>query len=144
MKLEGSIELGATPEVAFDHLHDPAMLARCIPGCDDIERQADGSYRARMSAGIGAVRGRFEGTVALTDIDRPRSYTMALDGISRVGHVRGSAVIRLEATQGGTRVLWRGSGQVSGLIAAVGSRLVEVAARKLVGMFFERLAAEVG
>jgi carbon monoxide dehydrogenase subunit G len=60
------------------------------------------------------------------------------------GFVRGTANIRLAAEPPGTRVASDVDVQVGGLVAAVGSRLIDTAARKLADDFFQHLAAEIG
>ena len=143
MKLVGSIELAEPPEQVFDQLLDPQLLARCIPGCRRMDEVSPGVYETEIEAGVGAVKGSFAGRVTLSDVERFRGYSIAVEGKSTVGYVRGAATVRLEANDGGTRVHYDGKAQVSGLIAAVGGRLLDAAAQKVARDFFERLAAEV-
>ena len=65
-----------------------------------------------------------------------------LDG--PLGSSRGEGRVRLEPADGGTEVTYTYTVEVSGKVAAVGGRMLEGAARFVVGQFFERLAAQVG
>lgn len=144
MKLSGTAELAGRPEDVFDRLLDPAVLSSCIPGCRRLERVGDGIYEVEVKAGVGAVQGSFRGRVTLSDVERFRGYRMALEGKSPVGHVKGGASVRLEAIPAGTRILYEGEGTISGLLASVGARLIDAAARKVAQQFFEKLASVVG
>jgi carbon monoxide dehydrogenase subunit G len=57
--------------------------------------------------------------------------------------VKGGASVRLEATETGTRIHYDGEGTISGLLAAVGARLIDAAARQVAQEFFEKLASAV-
>lgn len=143
MKLSGTAELAGRPEDVFDRLLDPAVLAKCIPGCRRLERVGEGVYELEVKAGVGAVQGSFRGRVTLSDVQRFQGYRMDLEGKSPVGHVKGGASVRLEGIEGCTRIHYDGEGTISGLLASVGARLLDVAARKVAQQFFEKLASEV-
>jgi len=55
------------------------------------------------------------------------------------GFVRSTASIRLSEKDGGTELAADGEATVGGLIAAVGSRLVEGIAKKMIEEFFQKL-----
>jgi carbon monoxide dehydrogenase subunit G len=57
--------------------------------------------------------------------------------------VRGTAAISLTADGDATRIACEADVQVGGLIAAIGSRLVEAAAKKLADDFFKQLSREL-
>lgn len=142
MKLEGGAEVEGTVEEVFDRLLDPALLARCIPGCERMEEVEPGVYETEVAAGVGAVKSKFAGRVSVTDVNRPTSYQLTISGQSPVGHVNGSAAIRLESIGSTTRVTYTGEAKVSGLMASFGGRLIEGAANKAVASFFQTLVKE--
>lgn len=143
MKLSGSAAVEGRPEDLFPRLLDPALLCTCIPGCESMERVADGEYATVIKAKVGPVGGSFRGRVILSEVYLPESYTLSVEGKSSVGHVQGGALVRLEGREGRTTIHYDGDARVSGLLATVGARLVEAAARRFVAQFFERLAERV-
>ncbi len=143
MKVQGSADVAKPREAVFDRLLDPSFLKRCIPGCESIDEIEPGRYKTVVKSGVGAVRGSFKGTVTLSDVVRPESYTLSVEGKSTVGHVRSVARLRLEEIESGTRVHYEGEAKISGLLARVGGRLLEPAAKKVAGEFFERLTREL-
>jgi carbon monoxide dehydrogenase subunit G len=69
--------------------------------------------------------------------------TLVFDGKGAPGFVRGTAVIGLLAQGAETRVDCVADVHVGGLIAAVGSRIVEAAAKKVAEDFFRQLSREL-
>lgn len=136
-------------QTAWDALNDPAVLQRCIPGCESItaaEAGANPAYDIAMTAAVGPVKARFKGRMELADVAPPRSYTLHFDGQGgAAGFGKGSAQVQL--TPEGptvTRLSYTATAQVGGKLAQIGSRLVDGAARKLADEFFQRFAAEFG
>ena len=141
---EGTTHVPAPPEEVWRTLLDPEKLAAVIPGCHRLDLAGDNEFRAEITLGVGPVRGRFQASVRLSDLDPPHSVMLSggLDG--PLGSSRGEGRVRLEPHGGGTEVTYAYTVEVSGKVAAVGGRMLEGAARFVVGQFFERLAAQVG
>jgi len=141
---QGSAFVAAAPGEVWKTLLDPEKLATAIPGCRKMELVGPNSYRADLSLGIGAVRGRFEATVGLTDLQPPESAVLSGGLQGPLGSSSGRGNIRLEAIDGGTRLSYDYAIEVSGKVAAVGGRMLDGAARVLMGQFFQRLASLTG
>jgi carbon monoxide dehydrogenase subunit G len=117
-------------------LRDPVLLFQCIPGCQSLERQEDGRYLAKIQAGVAAVKGTFTGHVQISDESAPESYRLIVEGSGGPGFVKGDAVVTLSEAESATRVAVAGDGQVGGLIAGVGQRVLLPAARMMMNQFF--------
>ncbi len=140
----GETVVPAPPEEVWRTLLDPEKLAAVIPGCHALDLVSDNSYRAEVSLGVGPVRGRFRAEVRLSDLDPPRKATLAGELDGPLGASRGGGVVRLTPVDGGTRVDYDYHVEISGKVAAVGGRMLEGAARIVIGQFFERLVGQVG
>jgi carbon monoxide dehydrogenase subunit G len=143
MKLSGSYKIPSARGRVFAALTDPAVLQRSIDGCESLTLQEDGSYEARLRVGLGAIKSSYTGTARLSDVNAPESYTLAVSGRGTPGFVNGTARMQLTSGENGTTVSCDADVSVGGVIAAVGSRLIEVAAKRMIDRFFERLAEEV-
>ncbi len=143
MKIEGNHKIAAPREVVWQGLMDPAVLARAVPGCEKLEAHPDGSYRAEMSVGIAAVKGKYHGRIEILDPIAPERYRMKVEGQGTGGFVKGEGVLTLTEQAGETAVSYSGEAQVGGIIANVGQRLLQGAARQIVGRFFEAFAREL-
>ncbi len=142
LRASGSIEIAAAPEQVFAVLLDPVALAKVIPGCHALDAIGPNRYRADVTVGVGLVKARYEAQITLSEIDAPRSLRLAGQGTSSLGTGAGSGTVRLEATPTGTRLHYDYAAQVGGKVAAVGSRMLEGAARLVLAQLFESLGRQ--
>lgn len=136
MKVSGNYTLNAPRERVWQMLNDPAFLKACLPGCESLEAAGPDRYQAVLSVGIAAVKGKYTGTVMLSEKEAPRHFKMQVEGKGTGGFMHGSGDIELAEDPQGTRVTYQGDVQVGGPIASVGQRLLEGAAKMMVGQFF--------
>jgi carbon monoxide dehydrogenase subunit G len=66
-----------------------------------------------------------------------------MDGKGLPGFVKGEGHIELTSAAGGTELAYSGDAQVGGVIASVGQRMLDAAARKIVQQFFDSAKAEL-
>ena len=142
MKIEGTQELHAERERVFQALTDPAVLQRCIPGCERLEKTGENSYSTTLRAGVGSIKGVFTGNVRLEDVRPPEHYRIVVDGKGQPGFLKGSGDIDLEERDQITVVTYKGDVQVGGTIASVGQRMIQGAARMMATQFFTAIEAE--
>ena len=139
MKIEGTTEIPAPHDRVWTALLDPDTLAMAIPGCEKLEAIGPGEFKAVLKAGVGPVKGTFEGKVRLSDLEPPHRYRMALEGSGGPGFVRGEALMELVPVDGGTRVHYDADVQIGGLIASVGQRMLGGVSRMMLDQFFGRM-----
>lgn len=119
---------------------DPAVLADCLPGCQQLVATGDGSYNMKMKVALAALSGEFAGKVAMEDLVPPSSYRLRVEGAGRIGFLNGHGDLRLSSVDdGSTLVAYQGEVQTGGTIAAVGQRLLDMTARMMIRRFFEKL-----
>jgi carbon monoxide dehydrogenase subunit G len=143
VKLAAQHRFDAPPARVFEALTNPAVLQRCIPGCEELIPEGGHVFRARVKIGVAGLKGTYAGRAELRDLNPPASFTLVVDGKGAPGFVRATAAIACTAAGDGTDVTCDADVQVGGLIAAVGSRLVEAASRQQMEVFFRQLAVEV-
>jgi 2-furoyl-CoA dehydrogenase large subunit len=140
----GVVELAASPDAVFRVLLDPVALARVIPGCHALERAGPNRYRADVSVGVGMVKARYAAQIELTQLDPPRSLRLSGSGLSALGAAGGSGLIKLEPSGNGTRLSYDYTAEVSGKVAAVGSRMLQGAAKVILAQLFVQLGRVAG
>jgi carbon monoxide dehydrogenase subunit G len=143
MKVATTSRIPAPRDAVFAALIDPAVLQRAIPGCESLVAVGIDDYEAAIRIGVAGLKGTYTGTAQIREKAPPESLRLSFAGKGGPGFVRGSAAIRLSEDDGVTVVTSEADVQVGGLIAAVGSRLIEAGARKLTDDFFSQLAREI-
>src|SRR5215467_5512089 len=142
MKIEGTQRIEAPRERVFAALTDPAVLEKCIPGCEQMAKAGPDQYNARLTAGVGPIKGVFTATVSLQDIVAPEHYKLVVEGKGQPGFVKGSGELTLKDAGAATEIQYTGDVNVGGLIASVGQRMIQATANLLAGRFFKALESE--
>jgi carbon monoxide dehydrogenase subunit G len=141
VKLADRERLPAPPEEVWRLLNDPARLAKCLPGCEELVPAGPDRYTAKIRLALAAISGNFTGSVELMEKEPPHALRMRLEGKGIPGFVRAEGQIELADANGETEIRYDGEAQIGGMIAAVGQRMLETATRKLIRQFFENAAA---
>jgi len=134
---------GVAPERVFAALIDPAVLQRCIDGCEKLVQTAEDCYDVQLKVGAAGLKGSYGGKVQITAKQPPQSLTLSMEGKGAAGFVRTTANVRLAPKGAGTELTAEADATVGGVIAAVGSRLIEVVAKKMMADFYARLDADL-
>jgi carbon monoxide dehydrogenase subunit G len=143
MEITGRYPFKAPPERVWTLLMDPQVISGCIPGCDAFEPAGDDRYQVRLTIGLAAITGTYDGTVVLSDKVPNTSYVLTADGQGRPGFVKGSSAITLRADGDATIVDVLGTVQTGGPIARVGQRLIGSVSKMMMDRFFGCLAGKL-
>ena len=143
MKIAGSYLFLAPPEEVWALLNDPARLARCLPGCERLEPDGPDRYKAVIKFALAAISGNYSGSLELREKKPPRSLRLRLEGKGVPGFVKGEGQVELSEKHGQTELRYAGEAHVGGMIAAVGQRMIEGAAWKVIQQFLESAAAQL-
>lgn len=143
MKVACAYSIAVPRERAYTLLQDPAILAKCMPGCEALDRVAENEYAMRMKMVLASMSGLFDGRVKVADSCPPESFRLTVEGAGKIGFMKGEGVLTLAAVDGGTGVAFAGDVHVGGTLAAVGQRLIDTTSRMLIKRFFEKLGAEI-
>lgn len=143
MKIRGSYLLSGSPEQVWQLLNDRERLAHCLPGCQRLAPDGPDRYKVAVKFAIAAVSGNYSGSVELSEKKPPHSMRMCVEGKGVPGFMKGEGQLELVEKKGQTEVKYEGEAQVGGVIAAIGQRLIEGAARRIIQQFFENAAAQL-
>ena len=143
MEISGSYTFNAPSDRVWALLMDPAVLSSCIPGCERFEPDGVDRYTVRLTIGLAAITGTYDGTVVLTDMMPQTSYGLVVEGQGRPGFVKGSSAIALRAEGATTAVDVTATVQTGGTIARLGQRLVGGVAKMMMDRFFACLQSKL-
>ena len=139
MELKQSQDIPLPIDEVWAALNDAEILAKAIPGCQELNQVCNTELTAKVKLKIGPVSATFTGEVTLSELNPPHSYVISGSGKGGVaGGATGSARVDLEPIEDGaaTRLTYEVDAAVTGKIAQLGSRLIESTAKKLATKFF--------
>jgi len=149
MKISGSNTLTAPVDQVWGAMLDPAVLARCLPGCESLTTTGPDAYAMRVTAGVAAIKGTYDGQVAITDKEEPdqdssASLRMKASGSGAPGTIDAVVDVRLAPHDaGGTVLSYDADATVGGTIGGVGQRMLAGVTRKMAGEFFTALDTDI-
>jgi carbon monoxide dehydrogenase subunit G len=143
LDIGGNETIPTSVDALWVALNDPAVLTRCVPGCKSMTEIAPDSYKVEMQLRVAAVGGSFEGEIQLSDKQAPKSCSIRVSGAGTLGHGNGTARFDIEPDGEGTsRLVYKGTGEIGGLVAGVGQRILASVSKHLIGRFFVALRKE--
>lgn len=147
MQLSGDVQIAAPRARVWRCLNDDDLLARCIPGCDEIEAISDTERTVRVAVKVGPVRAKFAGQLRMEQVRPEVGCVMHFEGSGgAAGLARGSSSVELADAPGGTRLSYTAEAVVAGKLGQVGGRMIDAAAKQMADQFFQafqqQLAAE--
>ena len=140
MKLAGSYQISLKKQKVWEALNDPEILKQSIPGCEEFKKNSETEFEATATNKIGPFNASFTGNIELKEINAPNSYIIEGSGNSPVGLASGSAKVNLEDNGDGTKLIYEVNANVGGKIAQVGSRLIDMTAKKMADIFFGKFS----
>jgi len=142
---EGEATVEAPAARVWTMLLDPDVLMAAVPGASEIKKVSDRYFRAEVTLGIGPVKGRYQAEVELSEMQPVASLTLTGSAAGALGFGRGTGHLTLrEDAPGRTIVAYRYEAAIGGKIASIGGRLLDGAARAIIGQFFAAFAAQAG
>lgn len=144
MRIEGTYLFDAPRETVWEALMDPNVLAKALPGGDEMEQVGENQYEAALDVRVGPVQGKFNGDIEITDIHELESYHMKVNGQGTAGFLNGEGDVALsDAEEGKTLMTYSGDAQVGGRLAGVGQRLIDSTAKSLTRQGLESLDRQI-
>jgi uncharacterized protein len=139
VKLEynGQETIPAKLDTVWAFLSDPEKVGRCLPEVVDVAVQDASHFVATVRVAVGPVRGNFKLKCELQpDAEAHRmNIKVSGGGFGSSVDMTGTADV-VDPGDGTTTLNWRGTAEVRGPVAAVGGRVLDAQARKLIEQTF--------
>jgi uncharacterized protein len=143
MKISGTYELPTNSTTAYRLLTDPDVLVRTVPGLKSLKLIEENVYDAELEIGIAMIKGRYKGSVKMTDAVVGEHYRLIVEGQGPIGFVQTEVLIKLEqVSENQTEVICEGEAQIGGVVAGIGQRMISGVASMLMGQFFNAVRKE--
>ena len=142
MLVEGSNVIQAPRARVWALLQDPDVLARCVPGVQEMAPDGPDSYTALLNVAVGPVKGKFKAKVKLSNQVPPESMTLQVEAKAPTGMVNAVGVLTLVDQGETTLVNWSGEPKLMGMIASLAGRLIGGISKQQADVFFANLELE--
>ncbi|MGE0464266.1 MAG: carbon monoxide dehydrogenase subunit G [Vicinamibacterales bacterium] len=149
LQYSGEETITADKATVWTFINDPEQVGRCLPDVVDVTVHDPTHFDAVAKVGVGPVRGNFKFKFELQPSAAGDRMDMKITGGgfgSAIDLTAGADVI--EAGPGTTKLNWSGQAVARGPVAAVGGRVLDAQAQKLISQTFanvrERLSAASG
>lgn len=135
MQLENSFQVGAAPDKVFAYLLDVNKVAGCVPGAELSEVVDANTFKGKVKVKVGPISVGYNGTARITERNEAeRSATLSAEGRETTGpgSARATAVMRVEAADGGSLVKITTEYHVAGRVAQFGRGVMEDVSKRMV------------
>lgn len=130
--LEGSFETPTPRQVVWDFLLNPQDIGPCFPDLQSLEVTSADSFRAKVRVGLSLVKGTMEFEFRTTDKVPPQSAKLVGNGRGVGSTVEIQTGFTLEEMGSGTKVAWVADVNVGGIMAGLGSKLLDSTSSRMV------------
>ena len=137
LQYSGEERIPVSPEVVWAFVTDPEKIARSMPEVIDVTVHDPTHVDAVVQVAVGPVRGKFKLKVELQPDPSRRRIDLKISGGgfgSAVDMTAGADVV--DAGDGTTLLKWSGQAVARGPVAAVGGRVLDAQAQKLITQAF--------
>jgi carbon monoxide dehydrogenase subunit G len=137
LEYSGQEKIPADPDAVWAFVKDPEKVGHCLPDVVEVTVIDRTHFDALVRVGLGPVRGKFKMKFELQPDETARRMNLKISGGglgSAIDLTAGSDIVA--APQGGTLLNWSGTAVMRGPVAAVGGRVLDAQAQKLITQTF--------
>ena len=137
LEYKGQEQITADPATVWAFVNDPEKVGHCLPDVKEVIVHDPTHFDAVVGVGVGPVRGKFKFKVELQPDEAARRMNLKITGGgfgSAVDLTAGADIV--PGPDAGTTLHWNGAAVMRGPVAAVGGRVLDAQAQKLIAQTF--------
>src|SRR5271154_277684 len=147
LKIEKTFEVHEPVEKVWSILSDPRKVASCVPGAQVTEQVDEKNYKGAISVKVGPTVTDYRGEVQIVRLD-PQNHEIEILGKGQDVRGRGSASMKMTGKlraldDGGTEVTSISELNVVGILAQMGSRVINEVSNIMFGEFVKNFQARL-
>jgi carbon monoxide dehydrogenase subunit G len=143
LQYEGREDIPADPAAVWAFVNDPEKVGHCLPEVIQVTVRDPTHFDAIVGVGLGPVRGKFTFKFELQPDEAARRMNMKIAGGGLGSAVDLTAGAEIVQAGPGTTLNWSGSAVMRGPVAAVGGRVLDAQAKKLIAQTFANVRAKL-
>jgi uncharacterized protein len=142
VKLHEEFRIDQPPGAIWSFFEQPELVSGCLPGVEEITVLDDDNVGVRATQSIGPMTATFDAKVTVlervpNELIRFQAIGKSVRGAS--GNLRSLNAVRLEPSDGSTRVVIDGEVALAGALGSVGQKIVAKQASKVTAEFARNL-----
>ena len=123
---------------------DTNTLARIVPGITRLEKTGENKFKSIIAIKMGPVNSSFTGDLQMEDVRAEEGFTLKVQQNSKIGNASAAIKISLLPVDNNqSEVAFDGDVKLSGMLAAMGQRLIGGVSNTLTKQFFSNLESEL-
>jgi uncharacterized protein len=146
MKIENEFVVAAPIAGVWSAITDPAAVAPCIPGCEDVEVHSPTFYKAKLRIQVGPIKARFALDILISDQRPPEKLSANVRGEegSRASVLKADVSLCLQAVDiEHTRVFFETEVTIVGRLGTFGLGVMKKKSQELTDRFTADFRAKV-
>ena len=143
MHLEGSFETPAPRHLVWEFLLNPNDIAPCFPDLQSMEVLTPESFRAKVKVGLSVVRGTMDFDFKIAEKNPTSSAKLIGNGRGVGSTVEIQTAFTLNDAGAGTKVGWVADVNVGGIVAGLGSKLLDSQSNRMVTQVVENIQVKL-
>lgn len=137
LKIQGNLRVDAPRDQVWKLLFDTQVMtamANKIPGVavERLVQVADDKYEGAATIGVAMIKGKYTGTITVLDKRALEFVKFHADGKSGANWTSGDVSLTLTEQDGKTTMSYEGVGNVGGMLASVGQRLIDTVGKHMI------------
>jgi hypothetical protein len=145
LEFTDTVELDADPETVWDSISDPAVLTRCVPGADSIERVDERTYAVEITRGVSKLTVSLSGEAEFVEMNPPDYLVTTASAFdSKTGSdFQILSGMEMAETDTGTALTYQAEVTVSGGVASMSSAVFKPIVKRDVDTYFGNVKDEI-
>jgi carbon monoxide dehydrogenase subunit G len=147
LQTTGEVTVDADRRTAFAFVQDAERLARCIPGCEQLQEVERGRrYSAVLTSRVAFINIGFKVMIDVVNVEPPSAIDAKItgDAIGLLGHVVATAGVRLgDAGEGRTLIRYVTDITLTGKLGGIGQPVFRATSAQLGREFGANLKAAI-
>lgn len=147
MKLREQFEVANPVGSVWSFLAQPAQVAECVPGVEEVTAAGQDDLQARLTQSVGPMTATFVGDVRIVERVPEQRLAFSATGKSvrgAAGNVRANVEVSLEQREQRTLVTVEAELALAGALGSVGQKVVAKQAGKVTTAFSRNLEQALG
>ena len=139
MKLNGTHKFKASSQQVYNAILNPAVLQKCIPGCNSIEYLDAERIKANVTTPLPGLKGPYGAIIRIAQRQAPSMLVLELQRKGTGGSIRATSHINIVDEADGALLTYNATADLEGPIAIANNPIGEGITKNSLGTFFKNL-----